>query len=432
MATQYTQTDNLGLDLYGDSDPADLRDGYNASMRSIDQHVSEQLNRIEGVESRETHDEEVIKAVLGENTVDAATASKTKWDKASSIATDDNKEKWDTASDKALTNSNLLEALGADTEEKAKALSVAIVHEPRKMLWIGDSWSDDGTLPNEVAANIGGAVVNKAVSGAGFNGENSFKAQLKSVADDSTIDNDSFTDIVVFGGINNNGDGIDDQALADTVTQLKRFSKGRQYIIGPQNTFVTKTLNLSNVRKLENCGYSRAIYVNPTMWDWNTDHYKMTLPGHLNDIGKAVYASKITSVLQGVTPTCLPVTKEMVFPDSETAYGLMYAYVDTTGLITFDGYVGLKKEGSGDTLTGYFPGWFSGLNFTLPVDVLINTNEHANAFFNFNADNGLDDIATESGGNWAGKPGQLVVKGRLNATCQYYILKHTTTIEKLK
>ena len=104
MTTVYDKTDNYGLNLYGDSDPADLRDGYNGSMRTIDSTLETHLNRIEGVESRETHDEEVVKTLLGNNTVDAATTSKTKWDNA---ATDS------TGSMAALT------ALDAETAAKA-------------------------------------------------------------------------------------------------------------------------------------------------------------------------------------------------------------------------------------------------------------------------------------------------------------------------
>lgn len=36
MSTVYTKTDNYSLNLYGNNDPADLRDGYNGSMRTID------------------------------------------------------------------------------------------------------------------------------------------------------------------------------------------------------------------------------------------------------------------------------------------------------------------------------------------------------------------------------------------------------------
>ena len=118
MATVYTKTDNYGLSLYGDNDPADLRDGYNGSMRVIDAALEKHLSRIEGVESRETHDGEVAKALLGDNTVDAATASKTKWDKA---ATDSvgAMAAATAAAGKADSNTAILTALGADSAKNA-------------------------------------------------------------------------------------------------------------------------------------------------------------------------------------------------------------------------------------------------------------------------------------------------------------------------
>lgn len=113
MATVYSKTDNYGLNLYGDNDPADLRDGYNGSMHTIDDTLEKHLNRIEGVESRETHDEEVVKALLGDNTVDSATAAKTKWNKAESDAA--------AAASKADNNTAILAALGADNTANATA-----------------------------------------------------------------------------------------------------------------------------------------------------------------------------------------------------------------------------------------------------------------------------------------------------------------------
>lgn len=120
MATVYTKTDNYGLNLYGDNDPADLRDGYNGSMRTIDTTLETHLNRIEAVESRETHDEAVVKALLGDNTVDNATASKTKWDKAGTDATAATTAA-SAAANKADNNSAILTALGADTTAHAAA-----------------------------------------------------------------------------------------------------------------------------------------------------------------------------------------------------------------------------------------------------------------------------------------------------------------------
>ena len=120
MATVYTKTDNYGLNLYGDNDPADLRDGYNGSMHTIDTTLGTHLNRIEGVEARETHDEAVMKALLGDSTVDNATTAKTKWDKASTDAID---AMADAANAVSKTNANtaILAALGADTAEHATA-----------------------------------------------------------------------------------------------------------------------------------------------------------------------------------------------------------------------------------------------------------------------------------------------------------------------
>ena len=118
MATVYAKTDNYGLNLYGDNDPADLRDGYNGSMRTIDTTLETHLNRIEAVESRETHDGEVAKALLGDNTVDAATAAKTKWNKAGTDAIEAMADAA-AAAGKAGSNTTILTALGADSAKNA-------------------------------------------------------------------------------------------------------------------------------------------------------------------------------------------------------------------------------------------------------------------------------------------------------------------------
>ena len=120
MATVYTKTDNYGLNLYGDNDPADLRDGYNNSMRTIDTTMEQHLNRIEGVDARETQTQAVMKALLVDNTVDKATAAKTKWDKAGADAI---KAMADaaTAQSNAYNNTVTLKALGANNASNATA-----------------------------------------------------------------------------------------------------------------------------------------------------------------------------------------------------------------------------------------------------------------------------------------------------------------------
>lgn len=181
MSTIYDKTDNYALNLYGDSDPADLRDGYNGSMRTIDTTLETHLDRIEAVESRETHDEEVVKALIGDNTVEDATTAKNKWDKAGADAAaattaasaaagkadnniailaalgadtaahaTDAKTKWDkagvdatTAIDKADSNKTILTALGADTTAHATA---------NKTKWDKNT-SDIATLSTSVGNN---------------------------------------------------------------------------------------------------------------------------------------------------------------------------------------------------------------------------------------------------------------------------------------
>lgn len=181
MSTVYDKTDNYALNLYGDGDPADLRDGYNGSMRTIDTTMEQHLDRIEGVEARETHDEAVMKALLVDNTVDNATAAKTKWDKAgteaikamadaatavgkanantialTALGADTtthaaaNKTKWDkagtdatTAIDKADSNKDILDALGADSTDNATAA---------KAKWDKNT-ADIATLSSSVSTN---------------------------------------------------------------------------------------------------------------------------------------------------------------------------------------------------------------------------------------------------------------------------------------
>lgn len=187
MSTIYDKTDNYSLNLYGDNDPADLRDGYNGSMRTIDDTLEKHLNRIEGVESRETHDEEVVKTLLGDNTVDNATAAKTKWDKAGTDATDANGRLasmgvTDTTTGTALrtkidTTSENVNEFGLTSQNIAKVYRGGVCHNYDGTIFgfIGDSitqgyratssakrWS---TLVSKI---FGATEKNVAVGGTGF------------------------------------------------------------------------------------------------------------------------------------------------------------------------------------------------------------------------------------------------------------------------
>lgn len=263
MATVYTKTDNYGLNLYGDNDPADLRDGYNGSMRTIDTTLGTHLNRIEGIESRETHDEEVAKALLGDNTVDNATTAKTKWDKAATDAAtsatkaDANttaltalgtetadkattaKGKWDKAATDSEQNTAALTALGADTTTKASAAKakwdknttditalttsvsansaqIATIMEKLGqaqysdgyLVTFGDSYADgtqSRTWSYQLSTMIPGLTwKNYAKSGAGFNvsGIPTFTQQVANCVSDNTVDKNRVKVAVCAGGRN--------------------------------------------------------------------------------------------------------------------------------------------------------------------------------------------------------------------------------------
>ena len=288
MSTIYDKTDNYALNLYGDADPADLRDGYNSSMRTIDTILKTHLNRIEAVESRETHDEEVAKALLGDNTVDNATTAKTKWDKAASKADDnaailaalgadttanatDTKNRWDkastdaasaidkadtaidkadTANGKAENNSAILAALGtsstglattnktkwdkastdvADVTKRVNILT-GLAHE--NIIVVGDSISH-GTgassllksWANRLGEYRGATVVNLAQDNAGYlNGPTTFAQQLSGF----TGDKDAVTRILIAGGINDKthvADGsVTDSLLTSAVLSLLDYA----------------------------------------------------------------------------------------------------------------------------------------------------------------------------------------------------------------
>lgn len=255
MATVYTKTDNYGLNLYGDNDPADLRDGYNNAMRTIDTTLETHLNRIEGVEARETHNEAVMKALLVDNTVDNATAAKTKWDKSSADAAaaaskaDNNKAiltalgadttahataaktKWDkagadatTAIDKTNANAAILTALGADNADNASAKQTKWDNaankvnelEPRvqvlegkgtqvqrNIVLLGDSWTvvHDNALYNRLKADMPHATWhNYGINGAVLQRLPEMVANAKK---DAALHAEEVTDVIIVIGTNN-------------------------------------------------------------------------------------------------------------------------------------------------------------------------------------------------------------------------------------
>ena len=287
MATNYTKTDNFSLNLYGDSDPADLRDGYNGSMRTIDDTLEKHLNRIETLEATDTHDAEVLKA-LGADTVDNATTAKTKWDQAATDATTaitdattnngllaalgadttdhatTAKTKWDQAATDTTTNKGLLAALGATTTDQATAAKtkwdkasdtttanttqIATIlerlaldrYQDGYLVTFGDSYADNTqnrTWSYQLSQMLTGLTwKNYAKSGAGFEVPNihTFKQQVNDCVADTSVDKTKVKIAVCAGGRNDILDwsAANTSAIA-TVTAMQDAFPNALIVIAP-------------------------------------------------------------------------------------------------------------------------------------------------------------------------------------------------------
>ena len=326
MSTIYDKTDNYSLNLYGDNDPADLRDGYNGSMRTIDTTMEQHLNRIESVEARETHDEEVVKALLGDNTVDNATAAKTKWDKASTDAINATTEAA-TANSKADSNKNILSALGANTMDNAHLLANKWNHmadnSQRRFVVFGDSWTttlDSVNIPQTAVNLIGATLVkNYGVGGAKIGDfaktqqTNTTGAQIAAAKEDASIDKNTITDVIVIGGVNN----IGYQAYIPTLEQATQDFAGFRMYSNANYWYFANNFNairLINEREqwidwicqfqqgAQHAGFAVAEYSPVWSYDANAAEYWPSLTTqqvHMKSQGQSMWASKMAAFLTG-------------------------------------------------------------------------------------------------------------------------------------
>jgi lysophospholipase L1-like esterase len=252
MSTIYDKTDNYALSLYGDDDPADLRDGYNNSMNTIDAALETHLSRIEGVEARETHDEEVVKTLIGDNTVDNATTAKNKWDKAGTDAT--------AANDKADSNTTILAALGADNPTDAAMLRDKII-DPRNILVVfGDSMTtapdiDGQRYPEKLAQKLGLILKNYGHGGSGFlnvsNGV-SYGTEIDNARKDASYDKTKVRYVLINGSTNDmftSADAI--TAKVESLTNEIKKLYPSSTIYGLTGLFFNNVRNVSNGKESE-------------------------------------------------------------------------------------------------------------------------------------------------------------------------------------
>lgn len=348
--TTYSKTDNYALNLYGDTDPADLRDGYNGSMHILDTTLETHLDRIEGVESRETHNEEVVEALLGDNTVDAATTSKNKWDNAASDSTDSMaaltalgtetvaeattaKTKWDGAS--ALASANKgdiaaidanLNALHANSVTDAEGLRETITLNDRfnraqnyKALYMGDSITEGygATDPSKRWATLlsnmlGLQEVNVAIGGSSWTSirDVQYDNAVQQIADPQNVKY-----VFAFSGINAYNDTASQQAESAVEAIKKITARYRNAIIFVGGCSLTNGYNNTSLwqhtgvfkaveKAVMQQHYARVVFVHPWEWFYGCDSSITISDGlHPNDTGYSMIASGMYSaVVNGVEP----------------------------------------------------------------------------------------------------------------------------------
>lgn len=399
MATTYDKTDNYALNLYGDDDPADLRDGYNGSMRTIDTTLETHLGRIEKVESRETHDEEVAKALLGDNTVDDATAAKTRWDKAGTDATDAigkadattgiltalgtdsvsdasaSKTRWDGAATAAADNRTAIErtdATLATIAPYAERLPKIGYNSARRFVIFGDSWTTSlagVNIPEKAIVDSGAGIVrNYGVSGALLGTQSqtgtalNTQAQIDRAEADSTVDRSTVTDVLVLAGVNNVGGAWKPSYTeAQAMFNAFRIYPYARYWYVANNS---RTVNLPNTAPVWNdwipmfqtgaqsVGFATAAFSPFWTRDANWSSYWDGQDGanrHMNATGNTMFAGKLQAFLNGVDsiPTC-PV-KWVVDPTLSSKIGDFSIHEDASVFEGHKVHVYLTCTGSGDS-----------------------------------------------------------------------------------
>lgn len=358
MSTIYDKTDNYSLNLYGDNDPADLRDGYNRSMHTIDDTLKNHLDRIEKAEAAETHDREVVKALIGDNTVDAATTAKAKWDEPVIVHDDSlrgngtsanplkvslGSESVADATDAAVypkltkdkTTGNIngiafnvgngLTAYNSDdpTIGSGVRLSESLMHRiellegiAENIIVVGDSisYGTGPSSPSKSWANMlsdyrGCTVTNLALNNAGYVATPTFLSQLQGYVGDRS----AVTRIIIAGGANDKDfvDGTDESsnlttAIGATLDYARNnFPNAKIQVIPCLLGFKPASLYHENIwtviRRIQQVCGRKGIQCIPYGWEWlaGNDAWTADFKIHPNDEGSLVLLKNIANAIDG-------------------------------------------------------------------------------------------------------------------------------------
>lgn len=353
MVDGYGHTTNFNLPLYQDNTPADLRDGYNNSMRVIDgnmlsittgvNHANKNLaalgadtpekaaalatdiangntahhllshmgivddtsagEHINAIEQNHTDTQNNTNALtaLGAETVDKATTLKT------TISV---------AHLNASNNTNALTALGAETITKATALKNTINNKQDKppvqteLVAIGDSYfaglrtttpATDSMIA--VASRLLGLTCrNFAVGGTGFHngdtkGDNTFSEQLAKAA--AQITDKTIVKYVVIGGGRNDPDSLTYNEVADTLSKAKKLFPDSEICFIPMLWDSTYPTNKShNYSTMLNAGNYTGTWTVQDAPSWGLYRDTEMTDIHPNTSGAARYGHYIANILK--------------------------------------------------------------------------------------------------------------------------------------
>lgn len=290
MADGYGHTTNFNLPLYQDNTPADLRDGYNNSMRVIDNNmlsITTGVNRANenltalGADTPEkaaalatdiangntahhllSHMGIVDDTSAGEH-INAIEQNHTDTQNNTNALTALGAETVDKATNlknTINTNTNALTALGAETPDKATALKNTINRTPTlitnnrnlpknaKIVCIGDSYGEgyqatDKTTDNPYAVmgrTLHATIYNYSDGGAGFvatsnNTKRTFNDMVNAAYKDHTADAGTIDYVMITGGQNDTPKTYDDvkQAATECVTNAATNFPNAKIVVYP-------------------------------------------------------------------------------------------------------------------------------------------------------------------------------------------------------
>lgn len=353
MADGYGHTTNFNLPLYQDNTPADLRDGYNNSMRVIDDNmllITTGVNRANKNLAALGADTPEKAAALATDIANGNTAhhllshmgivDDTSADEHTNAIKQNHKDTQNNTNaltalgaetvDKATTlkttisvahlnasnNTKALTALGAETITKATALKNTINNKQDKspvqteLIAIGDSYFEGFRTTTPATDNmiavasrlLGLTCHNFAVGGVGFHngdttGDNTFSKQLDKAA--AQITDKTSVKYVVIGGGRNDPDSLTYNEVADTLTKAKKLFPDSEICFIPMlwdSTYPTnKSHNYSTMLKAGNYTDTWTVQDAPS-WGLYRDTEMTDI--HPNTNGAARYGHYIANILK--------------------------------------------------------------------------------------------------------------------------------------